>query len=50
MYIWTGIDVDSQLSDIKSQVKLVEESIGFNNSNFLRGGQYNLPRCGKHNY
>jgi 2'-5' RNA ligase len=34
MYIWTGIDVDSQLSDIKSQVKLVEESIGFNNSNF----------------
>lgn len=34
MYIWTGIDVDSQLTEVKSQVKALEESIGFNNSNF----------------
>lgn len=34
MYIWTGINVDSQLADLKSQVKAVEESIGFDNSNF----------------
>ncbi|MBE6547636.1 MAG: hypothetical protein E7667_01980 [Ruminococcaceae bacterium] len=34
MYIWTGIDVDSQLGNIKSAAKQIESDIGFANSNF----------------
>ena len=34
MYIWVGIDVDSQLSAIKEQTKKSEEAIGFAHSNF----------------
>ena len=34
MYVWTGINIDSQVADIKTRVKAVEESIGFDNSIF----------------
>ena len=34
MYIWLGIDVDSQLNEIKQEAKRVEREIGFIHSNF----------------
>lgn len=34
MYIWVGIDVDSQLWDIKHTAYSAEKEIGFKNSNF----------------
>ncbi len=34
MYIWVGINVDEQLSDIKSAAYRAEKEIGFENSNF----------------
>ena len=34
MYIWIGIDVDDQLTDIKSAAKTTEDRIGFTHSNF----------------
>jgi 2'-5' RNA ligase len=34
MYIWVGIDVDSQLSEIKEKTMIAEKAIGFENSNF----------------
>lgn len=34
MYVWTGINIDSQVADIKPCVKAIEESIGFDNSIF----------------
>ena len=34
MYIWIGIDVDDQLTQIKAAAREVEDRIGFINSNF----------------
>lgn len=34
MYIWLGIDVDSQLDEIKEETKRIEKEIGFIHSNF----------------
>lgn len=34
MYIWIGIDVDDQLTDMKSAAKTTEDRIGFTHSNF----------------
>ena len=34
MFVWTGIDVDGQLADIKSKAQEIERKIGFENSNF----------------
>lgn len=34
MYVWIGIDVDSQLAQIKEKARAIEEKIGFENSNF----------------
>lgn len=34
MYVWTGIDVDNQLEDIKRNVFRIERAIGFQHSNF----------------
>ncbi len=34
MYIWLGIDVDSQLKEIKEEAKKIEKEIGFMHSNF----------------
>lgn len=34
MYIWAGIDVDTQLSGIKEKAKLIDQQIGFKNSCF----------------
>lgn len=34
MYIWIGIDVDSQLNEIKEKAREIEDKIGFDHSNF----------------
>ncbi len=34
MYIFLGIDVDNQFSEIKNKAKLIDKSIGFQNSCF----------------
>ncbi len=34
MFIWIGIDVDSQLEEIKNKAQTVEQEVGFVNSNF----------------
>ena len=34
MYVWIGIDVDSQLDKIKEKAQKIEQNIGFKNSNF----------------
>ena len=34
MYIWVGIDIDDQLSEIKQKTMIAEKEIGFENSNF----------------
>ena len=33
MYVWVGIDVDSQLQKIKSKTRKLEQDIGFLHSN-----------------
>lgn len=34
MFVWIGIDVDSQLADIKEGAQDVEKKVGFDHSNF----------------
>ena len=34
MYVWIGIDVDSQLENIREKARQIEQNIGFKNSNF----------------
>lgn len=34
MYVWIGIDVDSQLVSVKKQAQNIERKIGFDHSNF----------------
>lgn len=34
MYVWIGIDVDSQLAEVKSKAQEIEREAGFPNSNF----------------